>query len=138
MTDTAGNKTVDVLIGSPRDEFWRTVEVILKGYYPYKLNWVKSAEELAELTVSEDFNPLLALIDGFEGTDKTNEWTQTAKMNFDRCPIIILHAGQNPMDFDKLKKNGATEIMHINYDREFISDMILALAPIDIDRKSVV
>lgn len=133
MSTDSSAKVIDVLIGSPHDEFWRTVEVILKGYYPYRLKWIRTAEELAELTPTEDFNPLLALIDGFEGTDKTNEWTQTAKMNFNRCPIIILHAGQSPMDFDKLKKNGATEIMHINYDREFISDMVLALAPIDMD-----
>lgn len=133
MSNSTETKTVDVLIGSPRDEFWRTVEAILKDYYPYRLKWVKSAEELAEITSSAEFSPLLALIDGFEGTDKTNEWTQTAKMNFDRCPIIILHAGQHPMDFEKLKKNGATEIMHINYDREFISDMILALAPVDME-----
>lgn len=131
--ETPSSKTIDVLIGSPRDEFWRAVENILKGYYPYKLKWVKTAEELVEVMPTDDFKPLLTLIDGFEGTDKTNEWTQTAKMNFGEAPIIILHAGQHPMDFEKLKKNGATEIMHINYDREFISDMILALAPIDME-----
>lgn len=125
-------KTVDILIGSPREEFWRTVQVILQGYYPYKFRWVKSAAEILE-TPTEDFNPVLSLIDGQDGTVNANEWTQSTKMTFAGGKIIVLHNGRDLLDFEQVKKNGADEIMHINYDREFIADMVLALAPVDLD-----
>lgn len=132
MTSSSG-KTVDVLIGSPRDSFWDAVKVILKGYYPYQLKHFHSIDEALEAEASDSFQPILAIIDGQDGTNTTNEWVQATKMNYPDCPVIVLHSALNPLDFNLVKKNGADEIMHINFDREFISDMILQLAPIEIE-----
>lgn len=130
MSSNTG-KTVDVLIGSPRDSFWETVQSVLKGYYPYKLKQVRSIDEVLENTDAE-FKPVLALIDAQDGTQVANEWVQSTKMTFD-CPVIVLHSSLAPLDFNLVRKNGADEIMHISFDREFISDMILQLAPIDME-----
>ncbi|MFS4459757.1 HD-GYP domain-containing protein [Bdellovibrio sp. HCB2-146] len=132
MTTTLG-KTVDVLIGSPRDSFYETVKVVLKGYYPYKLQPFKSVDTLLEQTSNSEFKPILALIDGQDGTQATNEWVQSTKMSYPECHIIVLHSAAAPLDFNIVKKNGADEVMHLNFDREFISDMILQLAPIDME-----
>lgn len=129
MSLPAGS-TVDVLIGSPRDSFWETVQVVLQGYYPYQLKHFRNVEEALELAPA-NFNPILALIDGQDGTGKTNEWVQSIKMSFPDCKVIVLHSSAAALDFNVVKKNGANEVMHINFDREFISDMILQLAPIE-------
>ncbi|MNK01181.1 hypothetical protein D3C87_189760 [compost metagenome] len=122
---------VDVLIGSPRDSFWETVQLVLKGYYPYKLKHVRSIDEILENTDAE-FRPVLALIDAQDGSTVANEWVQSTKMTYE-CPVIVLHSAAAPLNFDLVKKNGANEIMHLNFDREFISDMILQLAPIEME-----
>jgi HD-GYP domain len=131
---TPSEKTVDVLIGSSRSSFWETVTVVLKGYYPYQLKHVQSIDALSE--AGEGFKPVLAIIDGQDGTQATNEWVQTAKMSYD-CPVIVLHSAAAPLDFNVVKKNGANEVMHINFDREFISDMILQLAPIELTGEDI-
>lgn len=123
------SKTVDVLIGSSRDSFWDTILLVFKGYYPYKLTRVRSIDEILENT-DPDFKPVLALIDGQDGTGVSNEWVQAAKMTYD-CPLICLHSSAAPLDFNIVKKNGANEVMHMTFDREFISDMILQMAPIE-------
>ncbi|KHD87905.1 MAG: hypothetical protein OM95_11560 [Bdellovibrio sp. ArHS] len=128
--------TVDVLIGSPRDSFWETVKTILKGYYPYQLKHFRSIDEALE-TTSDTFTPVLALIDGQDGTAKTNEWVQSTKMNYPDSQVIVLHSSAAPLDFNIVKKNGADEIMHINFDREFISDVILRLAPVEMDGENI-
>lgn len=130
MSSSTG-MTVDVLIGSPRDSFWETVLVILKGYYPYQLKHFRNVEEALEITPETPFQPVLALIDGQDGTTKTNEWVQSLKMSYPDCEIIVLHSAAAALDFNVVKKNGASEVMHINFDREFISDMVLQLAPIE-------
>jgi HD-GYP domain-containing protein (c-di-GMP phosphodiesterase class II) len=132
MTGGTSPKTVDVLIGSPRKEFWDGIQFILQGYYPYKMRWVKSVEEILD-NPDASFNPVLALIDGEGGTNAANEWTQSTRMTYEKCPILILHAAAEGINFEQVRKNGATEIMHLYYDREFISDMVLQLAPIDMD-----
>lgn len=132
---TSSGKTVDVLIGSPRDSFMEAVKTILKGYYPYQLRQFRTVEELLEN--SEAFDPILALIDGQDGNNTTNEWVQTAKMNYDKCQVIVLHSAASPLNFDVIKKNGADELMHINFDREFISDMVLELAPVEMEGENI-
>lgn len=122
--------TVDVFIGSPRDSFWTTIQSILKGYYPYQMRHFRNADEALEAD-TEAFKPILALIDGQDGTGKTNEWVQSVKMSHPDCKVIVLHSAAAPLDFDIVKKNGADEVMHIHFDREFISDMVLMLAPIE-------
>lgn len=136
MSSTSG-KTVDVIIGSSRESFLETIKLILKGYYPYKLQFFSSADAIIENTSNNDFKPILALIDGLDGTQKTNEWVQSTKMNYPDCPVIVLHSSETPLDFSVVKKNGADEVMHINFDREFISDMVLQLAPIEMEGDNI-
>ncbi|MBO9666202.1 MAG: hypothetical protein J7501_05260, partial [Bdellovibrio sp.] len=135
MTSTSG-KTVDVLLGSSNESFLETMKVILKGYYPYKLQLFHSVDAVLE-TAPENFKPILALIDGSGGTQATIEWVQSTKMNFPDCPLIVLHSSAAPLDFNVVKKNGADEVMHINFDREFISDMVLQLAPIEMEGDNI-
>ncbi len=125
---TSSGRTVDVLIGSPRDSFWDAVKAILKGYYPYQLNHFRSIDQILESN-PENFKPILALIDGQDGTATTNEWVQSTKMKHPDCRVIVLHSAAAALDFNTVKKNGADEMMHINFDREFISDMVLQIAP---------
>src|SRR5690606_25871339 len=127
--------TVDVLIGSPRDSFMESIKVVLKGYYPYQLRQFKSVDEAMENTSS--FSPILALIDGQDGLTPTNEWVQSVKMNYENCHVIVLHSAAAPLNFETIKKNGADEMMHINFDREFISDMVLQLAPIELEGEQI-
>ncbi|WP_413613408.1 HD-GYP domain-containing protein [Bdellovibrio sp. HCB-110] len=133
---TTSGRTVDVLIGSPRDSFWESVKVILKGYYPYQLKHFRNFDEVLENS-EPNFSPILALIDGQDGTAQTNEWVQSTKMNYPDCHIIVLHSAAAPLDFNVVKKNGADEVMHINFDREFISDMVLQLAPIEMEGDNI-
>ncbi|KYG64080.1 hypothetical protein AZI86_14855 [Bdellovibrio bacteriovorus] len=133
MAASSGS-TVDVLIGSPRDSFMDAVKVILKGYYPYQLRQFKTVDEALE---SQNFHPILALIDGQDGSNSTNEWVQSVKMNFSDCHVIVLHSAAAPLNFDAIKKNGADEMMHINFDREFISDMVLQLAPVEMEGDNI-
>lgn len=122
--------SMDVLITSQRESFWQDVQAILKGYYPYKLHFMKDADSI--LTPTESINPLLALVDGHGGTLQTSEWVQSVKMTYPNCPLIVLYGPEDKLDFTLVKKNGANYIMHTSYDREFVSDMILNLAPVEL------
>ena len=62
MSEKPIESTVDVLITSQRESFWQDVQVILRGYYPYKLHFMKDTDSI--LTPTENLNPLLALVDG--------------------------------------------------------------------------
>lgn len=132
---SSAGKTVDVLIGSPRDSFWDTVLLTLKGYYPYKLTRVRGVDEILDNPDTE-FKPVLAIIDGQDGTAVSNEWVQAAKMSYD-CPLIVLHSSAAALDFNVVKKNGANEVMHMNFDRELISDMVLQMAPIEFEGDNI-
>ncbi|MFP5519502.1 MAG: HD-GYP domain-containing protein [Bdellovibrionia bacterium] len=131
MTNQETTNKVDILIGSPNQDFFEIIQVVLQGFYPYQFRWLQTAESI--LSNDYDFNPVLALIDGRYGTAQANEWTQSTKMTFPNAKIIVLHNGRDLLDFAQVKKNGADEIMHINYDREFIADMVLTMAPIDLE-----
>lgn len=135
MAESPG-KTVDVIVGSPTPGFLETIKTVLKGYYPYILQEFKSVDEIIDASSNAEFKPILALIDGAGGTNTTNEWVQTTKMNYPDCHLIVLHSSA-PLDFNIVKKNGADEVMHINYDREFISDMVLQLAPIELEGENI-
>ncbi|WP_413293741.1 HD-GYP domain-containing protein [Bdellovibrio sp. HCB185ZH] len=135
MADSPG-KTVDVIVGSPTPGFLETIKTVLKGYYPYILQEFKSVDEIIDASSNAEFKPILALIDGAGGTNTTNEWVQTTKMNYPDCHLIVLHSSA-PLDFNIVKKNGADEVMHVNFDREFISDMVLQLAPIELEGENI-
>jgi HD-GYP domain-containing protein (c-di-GMP phosphodiesterase class II) len=128
--DNPVEKTVEVLIASKRDDFRREAEIILRGYYPYKLHFVTDAEQI--LSPAESMIPLLALVDGHGGTAAASEWVQSVKMTYPRCPLIVLYGPEDQLEFSQVKKNGADYIMHIYHDREFVSDMILKLAPVEL------
>ncbi|MGZ3804861.1 MAG: HD-GYP domain-containing protein [Pseudobdellovibrionaceae bacterium] len=129
MTKGAFDSTADVLIGSQRESFWRDVQLIFKGFYPYKLHFIKSTETI--IHPQENITPRLTLVDGQGGTLQTCEWVQSVKMTYPDCPLIVLYGPDDQLDFALVKKNGANYIMHANYDREFISDIIMDLAPVE-------
>ncbi|WP_413287569.1 HD-GYP domain-containing protein [Bdellovibrio sp. HCB337] len=120
----------DVLITSLRDKFWEDVQNILKGYSSYQLHHIKNVEEV--MNPQQLMAPILALVDGHGGTLATSEWVQSVKMTYPDCPLIVLYGPEDALDFSILKKNGANYIMHTNYDREFVTDMVLQLAPVDL------
>lgn len=129
MSEKPTASSVDVLITSQRENFWQDVQTILRGYYPYKLHFMKDTDSI--LTPAETITPLLALVDGHGGTLQTSEWVQSVKMTYPDCPLIVLYGPEDELDFTLVKKNGANFIMHASFDREFVSDMILNLAPVD-------
>jgi len=124
------DSTIDVLVTSQQNKFWQDVQGLLKGYYPYKQHFIGSADEI--LTPKVNLSPRLAIVDGQGGTPNTCEWVQSIKMTYPECQVIVLYSSEQALDFALVKKNGANYIMHAGYDREFISDMILKLAPVDL------
>lgn len=130
MSKTSG-QTLDVLVMSPRGSFLELLKDVLKGYYIYNLHQKKNAEELFDDSSSE-ISPAVAIIDGQDGTSKTVELAQTTKMTYPDCSLIVLHSAEAPLNFEDLKKQGVETVLHIQYDREFITDTILEMAPIEI------
>ncbi|AHI05856.1 hypothetical protein BDW_06750 [Bdellovibrio bacteriovorus W] len=128
MSNTHNNPSVDVLVGSPETSFLDTVAGILDGFYPYKLHHASAIDQVLEA----EYTPKLAILDGRKGNTIANEWTQSTKMTFPDCKVIVLHTSEMGIDFKLIKKNGADEVMHLHFDREFLSDMVLDLAPVDI------
>lgn len=124
-------QTLDVLVMSPRGSFLELLKDVLKGYYIYDLHQKKTAEELFDDSSSE-ISPAVAIIDGQDGTAKTVEIAQTTKMTYPDCSLIVLHSAEAPLNFEDLKKQGVKTVLHIQYDREFITDTILEMAPIEI------
>ncbi|MDZ4662192.1 MAG: HD domain-containing phosphohydrolase [Pseudomonadota bacterium] len=128
----ASQSKVDVLVLGPSNQIRAELGKILTGYQPYNLVQYISIDRF--LTSADDaVNPMLAIVSADSDTSKTCEWVQSAKMNFPHVPVLVLHDSNATLDFRKAKKNGASYVMHLHYDKEFISDRILQLAPIDID-----
>jgi HD-GYP domain-containing protein (c-di-GMP phosphodiesterase class II) len=130
MSKIPSEASVDVVIASQRESFFAEVQLLLKGYYLYNLHTVNEVGGASEEL--ENFNPVLALIDCHGGTIAASEWIQGVKITFPDCPLIALYGVSDVLDFAVLKKNGADYVMHLNYDREFVSDMVLRLAPVDL------
>jgi HD-GYP domain-containing protein (c-di-GMP phosphodiesterase class II) len=129
MTKHSADANLDVIIASRREDFFAEVQTLLQGYYLYNLH--NAADIDSVMNGPEDFKPVLALVDGRGGTMPTSEWIQGIKMTYPDCPLIALYGAGDTLDFAVLKKNGADFIMHLNYDREFVTDMILKLAPVE-------
>lgn len=130
MTMKSSEASVDVVIASQRESFFAEVQTLLQGYYLYNLHNATDIDSV--MNGPENFKPLLALVDGHGGTMPASEWVQGIKMTYSECPVIALYGVGDDLDFAVLKKNGADYIMHLNYDREFVTDMILKLAPVDL------
>lgn len=73
----------------------------------------------------------LALVDGRHSENETMEWTQTIKMSYPDCKIIVLYTLDFPLQFEKIKKNGADRLLHYFFDQEFLLDTILQLVDLD-------
>jgi HD-GYP domain-containing protein (c-di-GMP phosphodiesterase class II) len=131
VAETSENK-VDVLVLGPKNLIGVEVSKILNGYQPYNLVTYNSIENLLKSS-EEEVNPQLALVSAAEDTNRTCEWVQSTKMTYPHVPIIVLHDSSAKLNHAKAEKNGARFIMHLFYDREFISDRILQLAPVDMD-----
>lgn len=123
---------VDVLILGPKNFIGVEISKILNGYQPYNLLNFDTIETFMNASET-DVNPQLALVSAEKDTNGTCEWVQTAKMTYPHVPIIVLHDSSSTLNHYKVEKNGAKYIMHLFYDREFISDRVLQLAPVDMD-----
>ncbi len=139
---------VDVVICSPNESFWGDVKNLLSGFYPYRQTWVNKVDDLLEVENLEKifikehgeeelFNPLLAIVEAQEDTQKSSEWVQALKMSYPHVPTLVIFKTEAPIVHQVVKKNGASKTMHYPYDAEFISDIILELAPVDLVGDSI-
>lgn len=134
--NTTSVSTFDVLVGSPRGSFTEAVKVLLKGYHHYNYKTYSSIDALLE-GADPSFAPPLAIIDGQDGTAQTTEWVQSTKMSYPDTLVVVLYASDSTIDPALVKKNGADQILHISYDREYVSDIILQLTPMDLEAKDL-
>jgi HD-GYP domain-containing protein (c-di-GMP phosphodiesterase class II) len=119
----------DVFVATPNDEFWFYIQNLLRGFHPYTFIRVSTVGELLE--ADSDASPLLAIVQASRDTATTSEWIQATKHTYPNCPLMLIHNKLSQLDFKVLRKNGADEIMQLPYDEEFISDIVLELAPVD-------
>lgn len=126
MTETQ-NAQIPVLIGGPHKDFHTAAHDLLSKYKLYQIEVSASCEDFLNL----DFTPSIALIDGDININEINEWMQTLKMQSPHCATIVLHTTKQHLDHETLKKNGASEIMHLYFDEELIGDRVLELTPLE-------
>jgi HD-GYP domain-containing protein (c-di-GMP phosphodiesterase class II) len=50
-------------------------------------------------------------------------------MNHDKVPLIVFHTTKTPLNFANIRKNGADQLIHFNFDREFIIELLLEVVP---------
>lgn len=132
MSSSSAANKVDVLVLGPSNHIGVEIGKILTGYQPYNLLNYNSIDKLMAASETE-INPLLAIVSADKDTTATCEWVQTAKMSYPHVPILVLHDSGSTLNHWKAQKNGASYVMHLFYDQEFISDRILQLAPVELD-----
>ena len=93
----------------------------------YRLILVQDHGEVLDDS-SEKYHPALIIVDSQSAVEQAAEWVQLLKMTYP-VPLIVIHGPDYPIDFSLFKKNGADRLIHFHYDREFIIDLILELAP---------
>lgn len=108
--------------------FLKHLVEILSDFPDFKFESYEDINTFLELDITS-LNPCLFLIDGNLGQALCQEWTQSLKMNFQNIPLIIFHTTQTPLNFSLLRKNGADQLIHINFDKEFIVELMLELIP---------
>lgn len=123
-------KTKSVFIISADNDFIHKIKAFLKDFPDFNYEIHQEVSKFLELPM-EELSPYLFLIDGNLGQNNVSEWTQTLKMSFSNTPLIVFHSNNHPLNFEILKKNGADHIIHINYDKEFVIDLLLELIPYD-------
>lgn len=140
-------KTTD-LSSTPAGSFEKSVFVICKD--TFFLNNVKNlltdfpdfkfqhySDVNAFMEITEPLNPYLFLIDGNLGQESVQEWTQSLRMSFEKPPLIVFHSARAPLNFEKIRKNGANQLIHFNFDREFVIELLLEVAPYEFPENQI-
>ena len=121
-----------VFVVSKKDSFLVKIKGFLKEFPDFNYQTFQEINTFLEIP-TETLSPYLFLIDGDIGQNEVTEWTQTLKMSFEKTPLIVFHSNKNPLNFEIIKKNGADHLIHIDFDKEFIIDLLLELIPYDFD-----
>ncbi len=118
-----------VLLANAQKNTWEFLTGLIAELKFYELLLVEDLNAFLE-NPPANCNPILIIVDGQAELGLASECTQVMKSTYS-CPVMVLHGAENPIDFALFKKNGADRIVHFHFDREFISDLILELAPVD-------
>lgn len=130
MDNSPNSSPKSVFIISADNEFIHKIKDFLKEFPDFHYEIHNEVSKFLEIP-TENISPYLFLIDGNLGQTQVTEWTQTLKMSFSQTPLIVFHSNRHPLNFEIIKKNGADHLIHINYDKEFIIDLLLDLIPYD-------
>lgn len=131
MSSTLENKKVDIIVASPSEDFKNFILGILEDVGGVNICWFKTNAEFSEnnhLTKKA----LVAIIDCTEKTNDTIEWLQAIKMTFPSCKAYAVYTKIECINEKDFKKNGAHEIYHRYYDRDFIESGIIKTLPPDL------
>lgn len=126
---TSGSQPIQksVFVVSKDTFFLGRITEILADFPDFKFEKIDDVNAFMEIAAT--LNPYLFLIDGNLGQALVQEWTQTAKMSFEKIPLIVFHTTTTPLNFESLKKNGADQLIHFNFDKEFIIELLLEIIP---------
>lgn len=126
MTDSTSNEK-SVFAISKDTFFLERITHLLADFPDFKFQNFNDINAFMESEAEKQ--PYLFLIDGNLGQDSVQEWTQTLKMSFDKTPLIVFHSSKTPLNYENIKKNGADLLIHFNFDKEFIIELLLELIP---------
>lgn len=129
-------KPKSVIIVSSDNHFIYKIKDYLKDFPDFHFFVLQVVNKFLELPI-ENLPPYLFLIDGNIGQNSTIEWTQTLKTSFENTPLIVFHSNKAPLNFELIHKNGANQFIHINFDQEFIIDLLLELVPYEFDGNNI-
>lgn len=128
MDNSPSSSPKSVFIISTDNGFIHKIKSFLSEFPDFHYEIHNEVSKFLEIP-TETLAPYLFLIDGNLGQTIVTEWTQTLKMSFNKTPLIVFHSNKHPLNFEIIKKNGADHLIHINYDKEFIVDLLLDLIP---------
>lgn len=123
---TAPNQK-SVFVISKDTFFLARITELLADFPDFKFEKADDLNAFSE--ISDTLHPYLFLIDGNLGQGPVQEWTQTLKMSFDKIPLIVFHTTTTPLNFESIRKNGADQLIHFNFDKEFIVELLLEIIP---------
>lgn len=127
MNDGVQPKQKSVFVISKDAFFLTRITELLIDFPDFKL---QKADDILAFTESVELaQPHLFLIDGNLKQGPVQEWTQTLKMSFEKVPLVVFHTTATPLNFDSIKKNGADRLIHFNFDKEFIIELLLEIVP---------
>lgn len=122
-----------VLVANVQNQTWDFLDSLIHDLNCYELKPVRDLNQVIE-NPRHELHPILTIVDGQSAVDEAAEWVQLLKATFP-VPLIVIHGPDNPLDFALFRKNGADHLIHFHYDREFIIDLILDLAPTDFGKE---